>query len=77
MSRWKPRAATSVALSDAVNGELHAECAGGRVTSEIAVAGDTGRKSSSLRGSIGSGGPRLSLQTAGGSIRVKRLVASR
>lgn len=67
----------SVALSEAVNAELDAECSGGRVSSEITVHGDSGRKASSLRGVIGSGGPRISLQTAGGGIRVKRLVATR
>jgi len=67
----------SVALGDAVNAELDAECAGGGVSSEITVTGGSGKKSSSLRGTIGSGGPRMSLQTSGGGIRVKRLVASR
>lgn len=51
--------------------ELAASTSGGRVKSEFEVDGRV--KKQSIRGSINGGGPKLTLKTSGGSVRIKSL----
>ena len=51
--------------------DLSARTSGGRVSSDINVDGENSKRS--IRGEINGGGPKLTLKTSGGSVRVKKL----
>jgi len=62
-----------VALDPSVSLDIDASASGGSVTSDLAVqAGGTVSKSQ-LRGTLGSGGERLSLRSSGGGITIESL----
>jgi hypothetical protein len=62
-----------VELDPAANLDLDASTSGGSVHSDLPIRVVGTISSSSLRGSLGSGGPRLRLHTSGGSIRIRAL----
>jgi DUF4097 and DUF4098 domain-containing protein YvlB len=59
-----------VSLDPAVNLDLDASTSGGSVSTDLPVKVVGTIRRSSLHGSIGSGGPTLSLHTSGGSIHI-------
>ena len=62
-----------VNIASGVNLELDARASGGGVTSDLPVLVQGTHDDDSLRGRIGSGGPKLVLRTSGGGIRVRGL----
>lgn len=63
----------TVNIAGGVNLELDAKASGGGVTSDVPVLVQGTHDEDSLRGRIGSGGPKLVLRTSGGGIRVRGL----
>ena len=63
----------SVSIADNVNLELDAHASGGGVRSDLPITVQGTQDDDSLRGRIGSGGPKLVLRSSGGGIRVKSL----
>lgn len=63
----------TVLLSEGVGVEVDAESSGGSVSSDMPVTIQGTKDRDSLRGRIGSGGPRLVLRSSGGGIRINRL----
>jgi len=61
----------TVYLADDIAVDLSARTSGGRVRSEFDVNGDTTKRS--IRGAINGGGPKLTLKTSGGSVKVLSL----
>lgn len=61
----------TVYLAKDIAVDLNAKTSGGRVSSDLSVKGQIGKKS--IRGSINGGGPELILKTSGGNVRVKAL----
>ena len=51
--------------------DIHASTSGGRVKSDFEIDGKV--KKMSVRGSINGGGPKLTLKTSGGSIKIKEI----
>ena len=52
------------------NVEIDASTSGGSVSCDLPITTQGRMSKSSLRGTIGSGGPRLTLRSSGGSIRI-------
>lgn len=63
----------TVRLPGTVNARLKASTSNGAVTSDFDVRREGGDSKTKLEGTIGSGGPVLSLSSSNGSIRVARL----
>jgi hypothetical protein len=63
----------TVSIAGGVGVELDAQASGGGVTSDLPVTVQGTQDDDSLRGRIGSGGPKLVLRSSGGGIRVKGL----
>lgn len=60
----------TVTIANGVNAELDARASGGGVTSDIPLVVQGKIDSNALRGRIGTGGPKLTLRTSGGRIRI-------
>ncbi len=60
-----------VDIAPGIGLDVDAKSSGGRVTSEVEVD-DASRSRTSLRGTIGGGGPSLYLRTSGGGVRIDR-----
>jgi hypothetical protein len=58
------------ALDRNANVEIDASTSGGTVSCDLPITSQGGMSRSSLRGTIGSGGPRLILRSSGGSILI-------
>ena len=63
----------TVLLSPAVSVDIDAHSSGGGVTSNVPITVQGTQERDSLRGRIGSGGPRLVLRSSGGGIRINPL----
>jgi hypothetical protein len=63
----------TVSIAGGVNLELDAHASGGGVTSDLPLTVQGTQDDDSLRGNIGSGGPKLVLRSSGGGIRVRGL----
>ena len=63
----------NVSVASGLNFELDASASGGGVRSDIPVLVQGTQDDDTLRGRVGSGGPKLVLRTSGGGIRVKPL----
>ncbi|MFL6246318.1 MAG: DUF4097 family beta strand repeat-containing protein [Thermoanaerobaculia bacterium] len=63
----------TVNVASGVNLELDAHASGGGVTSDLPILVQGMQDDNSLRGRIGSGGPKLVLRSSGGGIRVRGL----
>lgn len=63
----------TVSLADGLDLELDAKSSGGGVSSDVPLLVQGTQKENSLNGRIGSGGPKLTLRTSGGGIRVRGL----
>ncbi|MDX1701858.1 MAG: DUF4097 family beta strand repeat-containing protein [Melioribacteraceae bacterium] len=63
----------TVKIKENINAFLDAKTSGGSVSSEIPVNFTGKTRSSSLKGDINSGGPKLYLRSSGGSIKVEAL----
>jgi len=61
----------TVAIRSGVNVELDARASGGEVTTDVPVTVQGTQEEDTVRGRIGSGGPKLVLRSSGGGIRVK------
>lgn len=61
----------TVAIRTGINVELDAHSSGGGVTTDVPVTVQGTQDDDSIRGRIGSGGPKLVLRSSGGGIRVK------
>lgn len=57
-------------LDRSANVEIDASTSGGTVSCDLPITAHGGMSRSSLKGTIGSGGPRLTLRSSGGSIRI-------
>lgn len=62
-----------VSLASGVKLDLDAEASGGGVTSDVPITVRGTQDDDSLRGQINGGGPKLTLRSSGGGIRVKSL----
>ena len=62
-----------MSIADNLNLELDARSSGGGVRSDLPITVQGKQDDDSLRGRIGSGGPKLVLRSSGGGIRVKAL----
>lgn len=76
--RGDSRLATSggsvtVSIAGGVGVELDAHASGGGVSSDVPVTVQGTQDEDSLRGRIGSGGPKLVLRSSGGGVRIKGL----
>lgn len=60
-----------VYLAEDIAVDLSARTSGGRVKSDFDVNGETSKRS--IRGAINGGGPKLTLKTSGGSVKVMKL----
>lgn len=67
----------SVYLAEDAQCQLDAKSSGGRVSSDLTVTTAGKPAKSELRGTIGTGGPKVVLRTSGGGIHVKKLAAVR
>lgn len=63
----------SVTLASGIGVELDARASGGGVHSDVPVTVMGRQDDDSLRGTIGSGGPKLVLRSSGGGVRIKPL----
>ena len=63
----------TVSLAPSVAVDLDARASGGGVTSAVPITVQGTQDDDSLRGAINGGGPKLTLRTSGGGIRVKTL----
>jgi DUF4097 and DUF4098 domain-containing protein YvlB len=63
----------TVNIAGGVNLELDARASGGGVTSDLPILVQGTQGDNSLRGRIGTGGPKLVLRSSGGGIRVRGL----
>ena len=63
--------AITVRLPEGAGARLNARTSNGAITSDFEVSGAGAHKRTHLEGLIGSGGPRLSLTTSNGSIRIE------
>ncbi|HEX2836036.1 MAG TPA: DUF4097 family beta strand repeat-containing protein [Thermoanaerobaculia bacterium] len=63
----------TVALAENMKLELDARASGGGVTSDVPITVRGKQDDDSLQGQINGGGPKLTLRTSGGGIRVKSL----
>jgi hypothetical protein len=61
----------TVNIAGGLNLELDARASGGGVTSDLPITVQGTQDDDSLRGRIGTGGPKLTLRTSGGGIRVR------
>jgi DUF4097 and DUF4098 domain-containing protein YvlB len=60
----------TVTIANGVNAEIDARASGGGVTSDIPLVVQGKIDANELRGRIGTGGPKLTLRTSGGRIRI-------
>ena len=63
----------TVSLAGGLDLELDAKASGGGVSSDVPLLVQGTQHEDSLRGRIGNGGPKLTLRTSGGGIRVRGL----